>query len=143
MRGNISARSHFGWPSDSAVYAPSAPFSGCRLHRLHLSCLITVQGAGAKAGAEVEEGAECMALTQPKQICPLEASVTQTTAMLPQGLLQPPAHCSSRHGPSQLMLLVVKVTGMDSKCKATAGCVMLLHASCCNFSRLVNRRLAF
>lgn len=114
-------------------------FSGYRLHRPHLSCLSKAQGAGAKAGVEAEEGAECMAVTHPKQTCPLEASPTYTTAMLPQALLQPPAPCSSRRGPSRLMLLLAKVTAVDSKTKATAGRELLLHASFSGHFKLVGK----
>ena len=114
-------------------------FSGYRLHRPHLSCLSKAQGAGAKAGVEAEEGAECMAVTHPKQTCPLGASATHTTAMLPQALLQPPAPCSSRRGRSQLMLLLAKSIAVDSKTKATAGCEMLLHAVAVGISSLLGK----
>ena len=113
-------------------------FSGYRLHRPHLSCLSKAQGAGAKAGVEAEEGAECMAVTHPKQTCPLEASATHTTAMLPQALLQPPAPCSSRRGRSQLMLLLAKFIAVDSKTKATPGCEML-HAVAVGISSLLGK----
>lgn len=96
-------------------------FSGYRLHRPHLSCLSKAPGAGAKAVVEAEEGAECMAVTHSTQTCPLEASATHTTAMLPQALLQPPTPCSSRRGPSQLMLLLAKVTAVDRRLKQQQG----------------------